>query len=633
MLHEQQPTTSDSAPAQTTEESSGDIKKEVVEEPISLVTEPAEMSEEPAAIDPLSPVAETEREGDAQSPAVETVTGIPAVEEPEHVEPEHVEAAVASPSTDSDESKTHEDEHEHEEHEGGYKIDMPVPAVAATEESTKETDPFVEEHHEHEHEAADTDSPALSMPVPELHHQSSESSIPAAMAASVPQLNVEDPFSTPSTRATTLGDHVHVVHFNEASYQDTESQVTRPQEDLLLSSANFDRNAFDRMVDDFAEKAAARLLADDGSVINSAREMPSARLNTGTSIMTYESSYDGQSEIHFRPNANGILTDAPSTSDDVKRRAESDALMQDTLRRLAQVSVPAPQNRTLLVPQWNEHRLPDGSMYWSRPISYDLPMLLLVTDIDLREHGALGRVENFLARSSATTDEELDGAAEMGQERDIWLAFSSGPMTKTNTLSTPITPTADPNAFRIIMVDHSKRTTLPHIDGKSKDSDDEVSFRLDMEHSYWSFVESHPAHRETSERDRDEAMEFLAWCFADQLVQDEAGGRYPFTLAQCRELMDLMRTVDDSSSGGRGAMIKARVVAKISLRNVAWRQALYASSKAESSDTVIVAAPVVPENGASSPTTVSKSTPPPKVNPGAVQGGLKMMVSRILGYI
>lgn len=109
-----------------------------------------------------------------------------------------------------------------------------------------------------------------------------------------------------------------------------------------------------------------------------------------------------------------------------------------------------------------------------------------------------------------------------------------------------------------------------------------------MEHSYWSFVEAHPAHRGTSERDRDEAMEFLAWCLADQLVQTEAehGNRYPFTLAQCRELMELVRSVDgtyqwyvtirhnpdlffqlDGQSHGRSAMIKTRIVAKISLRN------------------------------------------------------------------
>lgn len=76
-----------------------------------------------------------------------------------------------------------------------------------------------------------------------------------------------------------------------------------------------------------------------------------------------------------------------------------------------------------------------------------------------------------------------------------------------------------------------------------------------MEKSYWSFVETHPAHRSTSERDRDEAMEFLAWCLADQLVQvdGEQGTNYPFTLAQCRELMDLIRSVDGMITHHDGA--------------------------------------------------------------------------------
>lgn len=166
-------------------------------------------------------------------------------------------------------------------------------------------------------------------------------------------------------------------------------------------------------------------------------------------------------------------------------------LMQDTLRRLAQIDAPqVPQ--ALLVPQWNEHRLPDGSLYWSRPISYDLPMLLLVTDIDLREQGALGRVENFLARSTATSGEELEGAAELGQERDIWLAFSTAVRAtsewkgKAPSIShdrvqgseqqTPVSP-SDPSQFKIVMVDHAKRTTLPHIESSRKESEDEISFR------------------------------------------------------------------------------------------------------------------------------------------------------------
>lgn len=323
----------------------------------------------------------------------------------------------------------------------------------------------------------------------------------------------------------------------------------------------------------------------------------------------------------------------------------SDTLMQDTLRRLARIEAPQTP-RTLLIPQWNEHRLPDGSLYWSRPISYDLPMLLLVTDIDLRETGALSRVENFLARSTATSGEELEGAAELGQERDIWLAFSgavpnlqfktkSASQSRTQGITGQATVSeSDPSAFKIVMVDHAKRTTLPHIDRPHKESEDEVSFRLAMEKSYWSFVEAHPAHRSTSERDRDEAMDFLAWCLADQLVQvdSEQGTNYPFTLAQCRELMDLIRSVDDDPAHGRSTMVKTRIVAKVSLRNVTWRQILYNSTKEEANGVPEEPSLPGPPVAALSGGQVSAHRTTPPVNNGVVRSGLRMMVSRMLGY-
>jgi hypothetical protein len=89
----------------------------------------------------------------------------------------------------------------------------------------------VTEPEEAVHESpVEEESPASSIPVPELHHQSSDScvdsgpewcqvglcalharSIPAAMP-SVPQtVRGENPFDTPSTQHESLGDNVHVV--------------------------------------------------------------------------------------------------------------------------------------------------------------------------------------------------------------------------------------------------------------------------------------------------------------------------------------------------------------------------------------------------------------------------------------
>lgn len=98
-------------------------------------------------------------------------------------------------------------------------------------------------------------------------------------------------------------------------------------------------------------------------------------------------------------------------------------------------------------------------------------------------------------------------------------------------------------------------------------------------------------------------------------------------------------------------MVKTRIIAKVSLRNgvslvcyvlcrrltdsvVTWRQTLYNSAKEETSGVLVEepslpASPVAPrQNGQVS---ASRTRPPP-VNNGAVRSGLRMMVSRMLGY-
>lgn len=101
----------------------------------------------------------------------------------------------------------------------------------------------------------------------------------------------------------------------------------------------------------------------------------------------------------------------------------------------------------------------------------------------------------------------------------------------------------------------------------------------------------------------------------------------------------------DGSSVGRSTMIKTRIVAKVSLRNgerifcirfsrtcvslslkVAWRQALYASAREEING-VLVEEPSIPVANQ-----VAAQQPRPPVNQGIVKTGLRMMVSRMMGY-
>ncbi|KAF8309564.1 hypothetical protein DL93DRAFT_2085456 [Clavulina sp. PMI_390] len=81
-----------------------------------------------------------------------------------------------------------------------------VPEAEEEPETLEETH---EVHEEEEH--AVTESPALSMRVPELHHQSSSSTTPLSVPAAAALRNAEDPFGTPSSQHESLGDNVHVV--------------------------------------------------------------------------------------------------------------------------------------------------------------------------------------------------------------------------------------------------------------------------------------------------------------------------------------------------------------------------------------------------------------------------------------
>ncbi|KAF8339188.1 uncharacterized protein EI90DRAFT_2468693 [Cantharellus anzutake] len=102
-----------------------------------------------------------------------------------------------------------------------------------------------------------------------------------------------------------------------------------------------------------------------------------------------------------------------------------------------------------------------------------------------------------------------------------------------------------------------------------------------VEYAYWNFVESHPGHRPASRRDQEDALEFLAWCFTDTLFAPNGKpASVPFTREECKELLDLFRSIEPII-GGRATMLKTRIVAKILLRNLQWRQQLYSASKSQ----------------------------------------------------
>lgn len=318
----------------------------------------------------------------------------------------------------------------------------------------------------------------------------------------------------------------------------------------------------------------------------------------------------------------------------------SDAAIQATLARLTSISLLSPSPitpstahplsasvlaaappvpRTILIPKWDEHRLPDGTLYWSRLLSYDTPALALVTDIDLRESGTLAKIEGFLARSSNPLGNTANGTmgletlAVAGQPRDIWLAYAGSlPATEAPAPNPAANVTegivAVPDPFKMVVIDHNKRETLLHVsDSKQKNLEEEIGLstfsfsccvqiecvrryadlrrypiELELEHAYWSFVEAHPAHRDASEKDHKDAMEFLCWCQAGKLSPSNTGIPCCFLIpiAPIRSTRTIWRATDDPVSVHAGPMPRTHRALEVCWRYVfiSMTQKIYRSS-------------------------------------------------------
>ena len=238
--------------------------------------------------------------------------------------------------------------------------------------------------------------------------------------------------------------------------------------------------------------------------------------------------------------------------------------------------------------RWKEHRLPDGAIYWTRPFhlqhtpaftpAYDI--VEVVTDIDLREPETVHRLNSFLLASAPNIGEEIQKPAPLGQPaggrdsgRELWVTARED---DGNPLHTPMPSTslrgsisgAHVKAFKIVWLDHYGRGLKEGDNDRERAAEisDDIVFRkskpipddgriplnescptsgMAVEYAYWSFVETHPLHRTASHRDQEDALEFLAWCFTDTLFTPNGKpSTVPFTREECRELLDLFRSID-----------------------------------------------------------------------------------------
>ncbi|KIY67714.1 hypothetical protein CYLTODRAFT_352645 [Cylindrobasidium torrendii FP15055 ss-10] len=210
---------------------------------------------------------------------------------------------------------------------------------------------------------------------------------------------------------------------------------------------------------------------------------------------------------------------------------------------------PPPTSPRLHELGWIEFFLPDNTTY------YVHPTLRATTDIDLRNSSKLDVVTSYFGRykDGAPSGLELYLCERKSKRRD-----------------TALVEWWVDSAKRVISskVHNVEGETQLLIEGK-----DDV---LDMEYRYWTFIESHPAHCAVANAARLEAMDILTWSWTDQILPARTGIRTPFTQAECQELMNLLRSFEGNQTQ---ALLHNRVIARIFLRLLEWRQSTYRPDK------------------------------------------------------
>ncbi|KAF9022699.1 hypothetical protein BDZ89DRAFT_956350 [Hymenopellis radicata] len=98
-----------------------------------------------------------------------------------------------------------------------------------------------------------------------------------------------------------------------------------------------------------------------------------------------------------------------------------------------------------------------------------------------------------------------------------------------------------------------------------------------MEYRYWSFMESHPAHETIPAHVKAEAMDVLTWAWTERLLPSQRTIPAPFSQDECQELMTLIRSF--GGNAGMQGVIQTRIIARILLRVLHWRQMNFRPNK------------------------------------------------------
>ncbi|KAH7922566.1 hypothetical protein BV22DRAFT_1017033 [Leucogyrophana mollusca] len=197
---------------------------------------------------------------------------------------------------------------------------------------------------------------------------------------------------------------------------------------------------------------------------------------------------------------------------------------------------------------WVEHALPHGLRYFVHP------RIHATTDVDLRNLKSLDDV-------MATID--TSGIAPEGCE--MWVR--EGPVRRQGFRRTKI-----PSEPVVSWVDHRARRISSEVPGVNAQVGAREDERLDDEYRYWSFVESHPAHVILPQSAQREATDALHWSYTDRLLAHPQPVPPPFTQDECQELLRLLTNFNGEHNSHESSTVQTRMIARILLRVVHWRQ-------------------------------------------------------------
>ncbi|KAG9018200.1 hypothetical protein FRB90_011898 [Tulasnella sp. 427] len=264
---------------------------------------------------------------------------------------------------------------------------------------------------------------------------------------------------------------------------------------------------------------------------------------------------------------------------------------------LARVSASRQKPYNLDIAQWTTYTLPTGETYYHHPEARIVTNVDIVLPSNLRKvcdhldqtiqahhhhhhhqanHVPVGRLIDDasppntagLAKSEPESRGYRFSAARDDQVgTEIWLRTLPGeegfaPMT--------------------LWVDHLGRTVAVNPPWEHFAKGDGFDDELDSTLRYWDFIQLHPAHTGLPAGSSEEAMEALSWCYTDWLLHPHADPRrQPFSIEECRELINLLKTLEGP--------LQTHISAKIHARLIKHRQALNRALESEAIEEAVFA--------------------------------------------